>query len=404
MSDTAASLRRKISGAGDLQSVVRTMKAMAASSIGQYENAVRALDTYYRTVQLGLVAGFRQCEPLGVTPRAAPKETGAIGAVVFGSDQGLVGQFNEVMAEFVVNTLDHLPGQKTVWVVGERLQSRLADTDLRLKAPFVLPNAIRAITPLVGQILIEVETQREKGEIAPVYLFYNRPPPGRSTRPSASDSCRWTPPGAAAWRQPLADETAPRGPAGDHDPPGLHSRVRVRLDLPRVRRIAGEREREPPGGDATGRQEHRRVAGEAERTFHRLRQSSIDEELFDVISGYEALSTAQTDGRKDRDENQRQRFSCAGRQNGQPRQVADAGETGLQVEEEVPETPRRTGGGTERAATPALCVQPLCRAADFSGDGRRRQGRRHPARDVRRQSAGLSGVQLQTSECRGTGA
>jgi F-type H+-transporting ATPase subunit gamma len=37
MSDTTASLRRKIGGAGDLQSVVRTMKALAASSIGLYE-------------------------------------------------------------------------------------------------------------------------------------------------------------------------------------------------------------------------------------------------------------------------------------------------------------------------------------------------------------------------------
>jgi F-type H+-transporting ATPase subunit gamma len=27
------------------------------------------------------------------------------------------------------------------------------------------------------------------------------------------------------------------------------------------------------------------------RTFHRLRQSGIDEELFDVISGFEALTT-----------------------------------------------------------------------------------------------------------------
>jgi len=27
------------------------------------------------------------------------------------------------------------------------------------------------------------------------------------------------------------------------------------------------------------------------RTFHRLRQSNIDEELFDVISGFEALTT-----------------------------------------------------------------------------------------------------------------
>ena len=54
MSDTAASLRRKISSAGDLESVVRTMKALAASSIGQYEHAVRSLADYYRTVELGL--------------------------------------------------------------------------------------------------------------------------------------------------------------------------------------------------------------------------------------------------------------------------------------------------------------------------------------------------------------
>ena len=54
MSDTSASLRRKIASAGELESVVRTMKAMAASSIGQYENAVYSLDDYYRSVQLGL--------------------------------------------------------------------------------------------------------------------------------------------------------------------------------------------------------------------------------------------------------------------------------------------------------------------------------------------------------------
>ena len=60
MSDTTASLRRKIATAGDLQSVVRTMKALAASSIGQYEKSVRALADYYRTVELGLGACFRK--------------------------------------------------------------------------------------------------------------------------------------------------------------------------------------------------------------------------------------------------------------------------------------------------------------------------------------------------------
>ena len=60
MSKTTISLRRKIAVAGYLQSVVRTMKAAAASSIGQYEKSVSALADYYRTVELGLGECFRE--------------------------------------------------------------------------------------------------------------------------------------------------------------------------------------------------------------------------------------------------------------------------------------------------------------------------------------------------------
>ena len=91
MSNTTASLRRKIGGAGDLQSVVRTMKAVAASSIGQYEKSVSALADYYRTVELGLGACFRESGPAPlIAERKGKTVAGVIGAVVFGSDQGLV--------------------------------------------------------------------------------------------------------------------------------------------------------------------------------------------------------------------------------------------------------------------------------------------------------------------------
>ena len=59
MSETLASLRLKIDRANDLQSVVRTMKALAASNVGQYEKSVSALSDYYRTVELGLSTCFR---------------------------------------------------------------------------------------------------------------------------------------------------------------------------------------------------------------------------------------------------------------------------------------------------------------------------------------------------------
>ena len=60
MSDTLVSLRRKIGGAGDLESVVRSMKALAAANIGQYERSVLALTDYYRTVELALIVCLKK--------------------------------------------------------------------------------------------------------------------------------------------------------------------------------------------------------------------------------------------------------------------------------------------------------------------------------------------------------
>ena len=58
--DTLENLNRKIDSAVELKSVVRTMKAMAASNIGQYETASSSLEDYYYTVVLGINAYFKQ--------------------------------------------------------------------------------------------------------------------------------------------------------------------------------------------------------------------------------------------------------------------------------------------------------------------------------------------------------
>ena len=292
MSDTAASLRRKISSAGELEFVVRTMKAMAASNIGQYENAVRSLDDYYRTVQLGLVACFRQDAP-PATPRIVKKKIGAIGAVVFGSDQGLVGQFNEVMVDFVVNTLGSLPGKKTVWAIGERIQSRLADTDLLLGERFILPNSINAITPLIGQVLIEMEKQRNENKIEQVYLFHNRPKSEAIYTPVSQRLL----PLDEAWRHDLMSIRWPTGGLPEVLNGGertLLPFVREYLFVSLFRACAESLASENASRlSAMQRAEQNidELLEDLNRTFHRLRQSGIDEELFDVVSGFEALTT-----------------------------------------------------------------------------------------------------------------
>lgn len=292
MSETAASLRHKINSAGELQAVVRTMKAMAASSIGQYENAVRSLDDYYRTVQLGLAACFRQEAPAVVASRAQHLETGRIGAIVFGSDQGLVGQFNDVMVEFVVKTLGNLPGKKTVWAVGERIYSRLVDTDLLAGESFILPNSINAITPLIGQILVEMETQREKGEITQVYLFHNRPESGAVYKPVSQRLL----PLDEVWRRDLTAISWPTGNLPEVMNGGeqtLLAFVREYLFVSIFRACAESLASENASRLAAMQRAEKNIdelLEDLNRTFHRLRQSGIDEELFDVVSGFEALT------------------------------------------------------------------------------------------------------------------
>ena len=56
--ETLEGLRRKIRAAEDLQSVVKTMKSLAAVNIRQYDQAVRSLAQYSRTIELG----FTECE------------------------------------------------------------------------------------------------------------------------------------------------------------------------------------------------------------------------------------------------------------------------------------------------------------------------------------------------------
>ena len=293
MSDTTASLTRKINSAGDLQSVVRTMKALAASSIGQYEKSVRSLGDYYRTVELGLGACIRESKPVAVAvERKGRIEPGAIGAIVFGSDQGLVGKFNEVVADYAINTLAGLPGKPRVWAVGERVHVRLADAGLPLMGLFAVPTSVQAITPLVGQIQIESEAQRAKGEYARLYVFHNCPRSGPLYEPVSQRLL----PLDAQWEQGLAQIAWPTKNVPDIICGGsatLRALIRGYLFISIFRACAESLASENASRLAAMQRAEKNIEELLEnltRSFHRLRQTSIDEELFDVISGFEALS------------------------------------------------------------------------------------------------------------------
>lgn len=292
MSDTTASLRRKIGGADDLQSVVRTMKAVAASSIGQYEDSVRALGDYYRAVELGLGACVRESGP---TPRMTVRKgrpvAGVIGAVVFGSDQGLVGQFNELVADYAVEALAALPGRPEVWAVGERVHSRLSDARLPLVGLLAVPNSVKAIIPLVGQILVESEAWHIHGGASELHLFYNRPTGGAGYAPVSQRLL----PLDDDWRRELAERPWPTRTLPEVMGGGtatLRALIREYLFVSLFRACAESLASENASRLAAMQRADENIEEllvELKGSYHRMRQSSIDEELFDVVSGFEAL-------------------------------------------------------------------------------------------------------------------
>jgi F-type H+-transporting ATPase subunit gamma len=269
------------------------MKAMAASSIGQYEQSVRALGGYYRTVELGLSVCFRDMRAAqSITAETGKTDAAAIGAVVFGSDQGLVGQFNDVAADYALKTLAALPGEPRVWAVGERVHARLADAGLEPTGCFSVPNSVKAITSLVGQILMASETRRSQGDIAELHLFYNRPAVGAVYAPVSQRLL----PLDEIWRRKLVErpwptENLPEVIGGGA--PTLRVLIREYLFVSLFRACAESLASENASRLAAMQRADKNIGellDDLNGTFHRLRQSGIDAELFDVISGFEALN------------------------------------------------------------------------------------------------------------------
>jgi F-type H+-transporting ATPase subunit gamma len=292
MSGATDSLTRKIAGARDLDAVVRSMKALAASSIGQYEKAVEALDDYLHTVQLGLTACLK-VRPVPATTNRTASSAGMIGAVVFGSDQGLVGRFNEVLLEFAQRTVESVPAKiARIWAVGERIHELVSDAGLSASGDLSVPGSVHAIAPLVGQILIALEAACEHGNVTEIYVFHNQPTSASAYEPVATRLL----PLDDIWQRELAARAWPTKNLPElieGAVPTFEAFIREYLFVLLFRACAQSLASENASRLAAMQRAEKnieQILEELNRTFHRVRQESIDEELFEVVAGYESLS------------------------------------------------------------------------------------------------------------------
>lgn len=291
--ETLESLHRKLEGAKDLKSVVRTMKVVAALNIGQYEKSVQSLADYYRTVALGILIYLRQKKINILFDKKEPKKNieKSIYAVVFGSDQGLVGQFNDSLSDFVCQSLHAMSGKKHILAVGERVQLLLLDAGFSNTKLYTVPSSITAITPLIHKILVESEETQKVGSNNEVFVFHNQSKLGVGFE----SVCQQLLPLDEKWRQSISEYTWPSqnipqvvGGLESTILALIHSFLFTTLFKACAESLASENACRLA---AMQRAEKNidELLEDLRHSFHSLRQSTIDAELFDVVSGFEAM-------------------------------------------------------------------------------------------------------------------
>jgi len=288
---TIEPLKRKIKSAQDLLSVVKTMKVLAAVSIRQYEKATKSLVEYNRTVEMGLQVVLKQ-RPEGIRI-AEPVLKERLGVIIFGSDQGMVGQFNEVIARHAVSEINKLQVKqknRIVLAVGMRVIPSLEEAGQPVEEYFSPPGSTAAITSAVEDLTLKMEEWRSQQKIDQIVIFYNRER-GASYSPHTIHLLPVDP----GWFQDLEQKPWPSRaiPFFTMDWNRLFSSlIQQYLFVSLYRAFAESLASENSGRLASMQAAERNIEDlleELNSQFQQQRQSSITEELLDIVAGFEAL-------------------------------------------------------------------------------------------------------------------
>ncbi len=273
--------------------MVKTMKALAAVNIRQYERAVESLQDYSRAVEMGLQVVLRDRPDFMVGAQAAPHDR--LGAVIFGTDQGMAGALNEQVLSYTLATMDELNvegGDRTVMAVGERMMSLLEDAGQPVEAVSPVPSSVAGITPRVQDALMTIEAWNRERGLDQIYLFYGTETSGATTQPHMVHLL----PLDQEWLLNLKTQSWPSRvlPYFTMDWDSLFSSlIHEYLFISLFRAFAESLASENASRLASMQGAERNIEEmltELHGNFQQQRQMAITEELLDIVAGFEALS------------------------------------------------------------------------------------------------------------------
>ena len=273
--------------------MVKTMKALAAVSIRQYERAVESLHDYSRAVEMGLQVVLRDRLDFMVGAQAAPHDH--VGTVIFGTDQGMAGALNEQVLSYAMAAMDDLNVKRedrTVMAVGERMMSLLEDAGQPVEAVSPVPSSVAGITPRVQDALMTIEAWNRERGLNQIYLFYSTEVSGTASQPHMVHLL----PLDQEWLLNLKEQSWPSRvlPCFTMDWDALFSSlIHEYLFISLFRAFAESLASENASRLASMQSAERNIEEmlhELNANFQQQRQMAITEELLDIVAGFEALS------------------------------------------------------------------------------------------------------------------
>lgn len=288
MSTTLEEMSRRLSSVNKLGSVVHITKTLAASQIQRCEIAAIASEYYALNIAMALYVLFRK--NLFAVQRLG-KGTAPTIAIVFGTDQGLVGPFNDRLVQFVVKRI-HKISDVVVFSFGARASNRLEEAGVVLKGAYPLPSAPGIAAYSMYGLISEIEPLLLENPDTRVLLFHNHLLSRINYEPEQTRIL----PLDEAWKVELLKNPWPTKqiPEIIGEPQKaftelLREYLMVSFSLTLAETLACENvsrflsmQRAEKNIDD--------VKVDLQQSFNLFRQGAIDDELFDVIGGFSALS------------------------------------------------------------------------------------------------------------------
>ncbi|MEZ6852750.1 F0F1 ATP synthase subunit gamma [Halodesulfovibrio aestuarii] len=287
---TLESLKKRIHTASDLLSLVKTMKSLAAVNIRHFEQAAQSLEEYAVVVEQAwrvFLLSEGEIAPFAKTKKAV--------ILAIGSDQGMCGQFNEIIQQHAQTEKESLQAsgiETEFWVAGDRIKSGLGDAGHPPSLTFHIPSTLGGIHSVVAEFIEHIARWRYKKGVTRFSTVFNAPLGMQGYAPQSVHVL----PLDQEWTDQRTKEAWPErchpqffipakqllsGLFEQHLFVSLYGALARSLAAENAARLMAMQAAEKNIMDMRDTQEAK---------FRELRQNAITEELLDIVSGFEALT------------------------------------------------------------------------------------------------------------------